>query len=112
MTFGELADYVDQLRETGRPEPRYEVALHNKIAFPVGSVVMALVAFPFVFRMQRRGALYGLGVAIALGFSFILIYALFRTLGEVGALPPIIAVWSPSALFSMFAAYLFLGVRT
>jgi LPS export ABC transporter permease LptG/LPS export ABC transporter permease LptF len=112
MTFGELSDYVNQLRETGRPQPRYEVALHNKIAFPVGSVVMALVAFPFVFRMQRRGALYGLGVAIALGFSFILIYALFRTLGEVGALPPIIAVWSPSALFSMFAAYLFLGVRT
>jgi len=112
MTFGELAEYVRDLRESGRPQPRYEVALQNKIAFPVGAVVLALVGFPFAFRIQKRGALYGLGVAIAVGFSFILVYALFRTLGEVGALPPLVAVWSPSALFSMLAAYLFLGVRS
>jgi LPS export ABC transporter permease LptG len=112
MRFGEVSDYVDELRRTGRPQPRYEVALHNKIAFPVGSIVMALVGFPFAFRMQRRGALYGLGVAIAVGFAFIVVYAIFRTLGEVRALPPAIAVWSPSLLFAMFAAWLFLGVRS
>jgi len=112
MRFVELAEYVEALRDSGRPQPRYEVALHNKIAFPVGSIVMALVGFPFAFRIQRRGALYGLGIAIALGFAFIVVYAIFRTLGEVGALPPAIAVWSPSALFAMFAAYLFLGVRS
>jgi lipopolysaccharide export LptBFGC system permease protein LptF len=100
MTFGELAEYVEELRESGRPQPRYEVALHNKIAFPVGSIVMALVGFP------------GLGVAIALGLAFVLVYALFTTLGEVNALPPVVAVWSPSALFSLLAGYLFLGVRS
>jgi lipopolysaccharide export system permease protein len=112
MTFGELAEYTAELRESGRPQPRYEVELQNKIAFPVGAVVMAMVGFPFAFRLEKRGALYGLGVSIALGLTFVLVYAFFIKLGEVGALPPPIAVWSPGTLFSLFAAYLFLGVRT
>jgi len=112
MTFGELASYAGELRESGRPQPQYEVALHNKIAFPFAAIVMAMVGFPFAFRLERRGALYGLGVSIALGLVFVIVYAFFRTLGEVGALPPAVAVWSPSTLFSLFAAYLFLGVRS
>jgi len=112
MGYRELAGYSKELRESGRPQPRYEVALYNKIAFPIGAVVMAMVGFPFAFRIERRGALYGLGISIALGVVFVLVYAFFRTLGEVGALPPIVAVWSPSLLFSLFGTYLFLGVRT
>jgi LPS export ABC transporter permease LptG/LPS export ABC transporter permease LptF len=112
MTYGELADFTSELRESGRPQPKYEVALHNKLAFPIGSIVMALVGFPFAFRLERRGALYGLGVSIALGLVFILVFAFFTTLGEVAALPPAVAVWSPSLLFSLLAAYLFTGVRS
>lgn len=112
MTFGELAAYVGTLRDAGQPQPKYEVALYNKVAFPVGAVVMALVGLPFSFRLQRKGALYGLGVSIVLGIVFLAVYAFFSTLGEVGALPAIVAVWSPSALFSLLAGYLFLGVRS
>ncbi|HSM13977.1 MAG TPA: LPS export ABC transporter permease LptF [Thermoanaerobaculia bacterium] len=112
MTFGELRRYVNDLRESGQPQPKYEVALQNQLAFPVGSIVMALVGLPFAFRLQRRGALYGLGMSVVLGIVFLAVYALFSTLGEVGALPAVVAVWSPSVLFSVYAAYLFLGVRT
>jgi LPS export ABC transporter permease LptF/LPS export ABC transporter permease LptG len=112
MNFGELAAYTEDLRESGRPQPRYEVELHNKVAFPVGAVVMAMVGFPFAFRLERKGALYGLGVSVGLGLAFVLVYAFFTKLGEAGALPPPIAVWSPGVLFALFASYLFLGVRT
>jgi len=112
MTFGELAEYVADLRESGQPQPKYEVALQNKVAFPVASVVMALVGLPFAFRLQRRGALYGLGISIILGMVFLAVYAFFSKLGEVGALPAAVAVWSPSLLFSLLSAYWFLGVRS
>lgn len=112
MTFGELSSYVAELRASGQPQPKYEVALYNKLAFPVAAVVMALVGLPFAFRLQRRGALYGLGVAVILGMVFLAVYAFFSTLGEVGALPAMVAVWSPSVVFSLLSAYLFLGVRS
>lgn len=112
MTFGELANYVEVLRDSGQPQPKYEVALHNKVAFPVGAVVMAMVGLPFSFRLQRKGALYGLGISIILGIVFLAVFAFFSTLGEVGALPAAIAVWSPSLLFALLSGYLFLGVRS
>lgn len=112
MTYGQLRDYVRELREAGQRRPDLEVAQLNKIAFPIGAVVMALVALPFAFRMERRGTLYGLGVAIVLGMVFMAVYALFKTLGEVGAFPAAVAVWSPGLLFSLLSAYLFLGVRS
>jgi LPS export ABC transporter permease LptG len=112
MSFGELRQYVQEVRESGQAVPQLEVALQNRIAFPFATVVMALVALPFAFRLERRGALYGLGVAIGLGIVFMAVFAFFRTLGEVGAFPAVVAVWSPSTIFALLATYLFLGVRS
>ncbi|MEZ5313080.1 MAG: LptF/LptG family permease [Thermoanaerobaculia bacterium] len=112
LSYGELKTYLEELRSSGQSVPALEVALHGRMAFPFASVVMALVALPFAFRLERRGALYGLGVAIGLGIVFMAIFAIFRTLGEVGAFPAFIAVWSPNAIFTLFASYLFLGVRS
>jgi LPS export ABC transporter permease LptF/LPS export ABC transporter permease LptG len=112
MRYSELKDYIQELRESGQPVPELQVRLENKVAFPVVSLVMALVALPFAFRLGRQGALYGLGVSVVLGMVFLGIFAFFTTLGEAGALPPAVAVWSPSAVFSILSVYLFLGVKT
>ena len=112
MRYTELKEYIDELRDSGQPVPELQVELQNKIAFPVVSLVMALVALPFAFRLGRQGALYGLGISVVLGIVFLGIFAFFTTLGEAGALPPAVAVWSPSAVFAVLSVYLFLGVRT
>lgn len=112
LSYGELKAYLEELRESGQSVPALEVALHGRMAFPFAAVVMALVALPFAFRLERRGALYGLGVAIGLGIVFMAVFAIFRTLGEVGAFPAFIAVWSPNVIFTLLASYLFLGVRS
>jgi len=112
MTFGQLAAHVRELRASGQRRPELEVALQSKLAFPFGAVVMTLVALPFSFRLERRGALYGLGLSVVLGMVFMAVYALFKTLGEVGVFPAAIAIWSPALLFTLFGSYLFLGVRS
>ncbi len=112
MRYGELKEYVRELQESGQAVPELLVELHDKIAYPVVSLVMALVALPFAFRLGRQGALYGIGVSVVLGMAFLAVFAFFRTLGEAGALPPAAAVWSPSAAFAILSIYLFLGVRT
>lgn len=112
MRYAELKRYIRELRESGQPVPELQVELHNKIAFPVVSFIMALVGLPFAFRLGRQGALYGIGLSVVLGIIFIGIFAFFTTMGEAGALPPAIAVWSPGTIFGLLAMYLFLGVRT
>jgi LPS export ABC transporter permease LptF/LPS export ABC transporter permease LptG len=112
MRYGELKRYIQDLKESGQATPELEVQLYNKIAFPVVSMVMALVGLPFAFRLGRQGALYGIGVSVALGIVFMGVFAFFTTLGEAGALPPLVAVWSPGLVFALLSVYLFLGVRT
>jgi LPS export ABC transporter permease LptG/LPS export ABC transporter permease LptF len=112
MSFTELRQYVRDVRESGQAAPALEVALHDRIAFPFASLVMCLVALPFAFRLERKGALYGLGLAILLGIVFMAIFAFFRTLGQVGTFPAFVAAWSPNVLFAIFSAYLFLGVKS
>ncbi len=112
MRYSELKGYIQELIESGQSVPELQVELYNKIAFPVVSFIMAIVALPFAFRLGRQGALYGIGVSVVLGMVFLAIFAFFTTLGEAGALPPLVAVWSPSLVFGILSAYLFLGVRT
>jgi LPS export ABC transporter permease LptG/LPS export ABC transporter permease LptF len=112
MRYGELKDYIRDLQESGQSVPELQVQLEDKIALPVASLIMSLVALPFAFRLGRQGALYGIGISLVLGFTFLAIYFFFSKLGQAGALPPLVAVWSPAALFSLLAGYLFLGVRT
>lgn len=112
MRYGELKEYIDELRDSGQPVPELQVELYNKVAFPVVSLIMALVALPFAFRLGRQGALYGIGLSVVLGMVFLAIFIFFTKMGEVGALPPAVAVWSPGTVFAILSAYLFLGVRT
>jgi len=112
MAYGELRSYVAELKASGQAVPELEVQLYNKLAFPVISLIMSVVALPFAFRIGRQGTLYGIGVSIVLGIIFLAIFAFFKTLGEAGAIPAAAAVWSPSALFTLLSSYLFLGVRT
>ncbi len=112
MTYGELRDYVDELRASGQSAPDLEVALYKKVSLPFASIVMSLVALPFSFRLGRRGTLYGVGLGVVLGMVFYSMLAFSSTLGETGALPPLLAVWSPNIAFIILSLYLLLGVRS
>jgi LPS export ABC transporter permease LptG/LPS export ABC transporter permease LptF len=112
MRLGELERYARRLKESGYPTDGLETALHNKLARPLLLPAMALLALPFAFRIGRRGALAGIGVGLALGIAFLITSAFFVKLGEVGALPPFLAAWSPNVLFATAASYLLLRVRT
>lgn len=112
MGFTELRAYVREVRDSGQAVPALEVALQDRVSFPFASLVMSLVALPFAFRLERKGALYGLGLAIVLGIFFLAVFAFFRTLGQVGTFPAAVAAWSPNLLFALLSAYLFLGVKS
>jgi lipopolysaccharide export LptBFGC system permease protein LptF len=73
---------------------------------------MALIALPFAFKIGRRGALYGVGIALVLGIVYWMIFAIFTKFGEVGNLPAILSAWSANILFAIAAVYMFLHVET
>ncbi|HEV7241369.1 MAG TPA: LPS export ABC transporter permease LptG [Thermoanaerobaculia bacterium] len=112
MTYAQLRRYIGTLRESGYAADELSVKLYAKTSWPAISIVMALIAMPFAFRMGRRGALYGIGLALVLGIIYWLVYGLFTKFGEVGNLPPLLSAWSANILFALAAVYMFLHVET
>ncbi|HEX9406607.1 MAG TPA: LptF/LptG family permease, partial [Thermoanaerobaculia bacterium] len=112
MTFAQLRRYIDTVRKSGYATEDLAVKLYEKTSWPFISVVMALIALPFAFRTGKRGALYGVGIALIVGIIYWMIFAVFTKFGEVGNLPPILSAWSANVLFAIAAIYLFLHVET
>jgi LPS export ABC transporter permease LptG len=112
MTFAQLRRYIETIRRSGYSAEELTVKLYEKTSWPFISVVMALIALPFAFRMGRRGALYGFFVALLLGIAYWGVFSIFTKFGEVGNLPGLLAAWSANILFAIAAIYLFLHVET
>ena len=112
MTFAELRRYIETIRKSGYAAEELTVKLYTKTSWPFISVVMALIALPFAFRIGKRGALYGVGVGLILGIVYWMVFAVFTKFGEVGNLPAMLSAWSANILFAIAAIYLFLNVET
>jgi LPS export ABC transporter permease LptF/LPS export ABC transporter permease LptG len=112
MTYGELRNYISQLEASGANVVPYVVQLHHKVAFPLVTVVMTLIAVPFAITTGSRGALYGIGIGIMLAIVYFIVMSLFVAFGQGGILTPMLAAWAPNLLFGAVAAYMILTVRT
>ena len=112
MGYRQLRDYTNVLREGGFDVLSQEVELARKLAFPVVTLIMALLAVPFAATIGRSGAMGGIAIGIALAISYWALISLFAALGKGGALPPLLAAWAPNMLFGAGAVYLLLTVRT
>lgn len=112
MTFQQLRRYIDTIRKSGYSAEELSVKLYQKTSWPFISVVMVLIALPFAFRIGKKGALYGIGIALIVGIVYWMVFALFTKFGEVGNLPPLLSAWSANVLFAIAALYMFLHVET
>ncbi|MGA7616603.1 MAG: LPS export ABC transporter permease LptG [Thermoanaerobaculia bacterium] len=112
MNYAQLRHYIQTLKSSGYSSDELSVKLYEKTSWPFISLVMALIALPFSFRIGKRGALYGIGIALFLAFIYWTIFGVFTKFGEVGNFPAILSAWSANILFGLAAVYLFLRVET
>lgn len=100
LDFLELAQAIKNLRAAGRPTGPLEAALHHKISGPLAALLMPLLGAVAGFGLARSGRLFirtvlgmGLGFAYFVGDNFAL------AMGNLGAVPPILAAWAPFLVF-------------
>lgn len=112
MNLFELKKYIKELEESGFETVKFKVDLNYKISFPLISLVITILAFPFSFLMGKRGALYGIGLSIALTLVYWSMIGAFKSLGYIGFIPPFLSAWSPNIVFLLFGIYLIFNIKT
>jgi len=112
MNFGELARYIHDLRQSGFNTVPLRVQLNHKIAYPLITLVMAVLAIPFAVSMGKRGSLSSIAVAIGVAVTYFVVSGFFEAMGNVSWLPAFLAAWSPDFLFGLAGAWLLLRTST
>lgn len=112
MTFGDLRQHIAALGQSGLNIVESEMQLQERLAFPMVTIVMTILGVPFGMTSGRRGALYGVGLAIILGAGYWLVNTFFLAAGNADLLPPPLAAWAANLLFLAVALYAILTVRT
>ncbi|MGH9638291.1 MAG: LptF/LptG family permease, partial [Candidatus Angelobacter sp.] len=108
MNYQELSHYIHDLQQSGFDVVRLRVQLQKKLAFPLITLVMAVLAFPFALSSGKHGALTGVATALIIALVYWVTSGLFEAMGNVSQLPPLIAAWSPDLIFGLVGGYLIL----
>ncbi|MCP3062373.1 LptF/LptG family permease [Myxococcus sp. K38C18041901] len=109
MRVRELREQIVARREVGLATKQFELALHNRFAYPLAALPAALLGVGLALRNSRKGHLTaaiveGLLVAVAMwGLMMVC-----RTLVLTERLSPPVAAWTPPVILVLAAAALWL----
>lgn len=99
LSAWELANYIDYLRENGQQSLSVEQAFWGRIVNPVVTLVMLLIAVPFVMTLKRE---VGIGqrivVGVVIGLGFYLFDRMFSHFGLIYEMNPIFSAAFPTLL--------------
>ena len=112
MDYEELRNYIQDLQQSGFDTIRLKVQLQKKIAFPLITLVMAVLAIPFSAQGRRGGALAGVAIALGIAIVYWVTAGVFEAMGNANQLPAILAAWAPDFIFALTGGYLLLRVPT
>jgi lipopolysaccharide export system permease protein len=108
LSVSELKKFITRNKESGLDTLRYEVDYHAKFSFAFAAFVMSFLGIPFsVSRQRTGGSAFNVGATIVLAFVYWAAYSSGITLGQHGAMPPLMAVWVPNmAMVALSAVFL------
>jgi len=99
-----LYRYIRFLKDNEQQTRRFELAFWQKVIDPLVTLVMLLVAIPFVMNVSRS---VGMGQRMLTGILIGLVFILFdRVVGQMGLvynMKPIVAALLPGFVFLVFA---------
>lgn len=107
-----LYRYITHLEQNKQNTGPYALAFWQKLAAPFATVVMMVLAIPFVFGSQRSGGIGArLFTGILLGLAFFVASRGFGYFGLLYGIPAIIGALLPTLLFFGMAMVLLRRVR-
>jgi lipopolysaccharide export system permease protein len=107
-----LYRYVQHLKANGLESRSWEVALWSRISRSLSTILMCILAVPFVFGpLRSAGAGSRTAIGIGIGVVYFLINRTLENSGDVYGLNPLLVAWAPAALLAVFTSAAILRVR-
>ena len=99
-----LFQYIRHLQANGQSAQRYEIELWRKVFYPLGCLVMMVLALPFAYLHFRSGNISGyMFIGVMAGISFFLLNNVFGFIGNLRNWQPWIAAATPGLIYSLLS---------
>jgi len=112
LSFTDLQTHIESIEGLGLDGTPLRLGLYHKLSYPAMCIVMAFVGLPFSMFVGKRGALFGVGIALGLAAFYQVGFVFSEALGKYGYLPPMLAAWAPNLMFVGLGALLVLSLDT
>lgn len=107
MNLFELSNHIGRVRAAGGNPRESLVEFYMTLFFPFSSLIMVLVGAPLATRNPRSGRSTSVATAILLAFIFFSLTRFGQTLGNKGALAPVVSAGISNAIFVLLGSALF-----
>ncbi len=97
----------------GKTEHYYSLKteLHNRLAMPLATLLMGLLAYTFAVRASIRSLTIEFGYAMLCIVGYYIMAAFFEKLGETGSASPIVSAWITNFTFFVLLVVRFLRLE-
>ncbi len=100
----DLFQYIRHLHANGHSPPRYEIEISRKVFYPLGCLVMMVLALPFAYLHFRSGNISGhVFIGVMAGISFFLLNNVFGFIGNLRDWQPWLAAATPGLIYSLLS---------
>lgn len=103
LSLGELEGILGRNKESGMNLLEIKMAWHTKLAHLALSLVFIFGGFPLAFLHERRKeSVFIFLKLLGVGFSYWLLFSLFRAILLTGAVPIALGSWAPLSIVSSY----------
>jgi lipopolysaccharide export system permease protein len=108
MTLPELKRYITELEARGSEGKEFYV-VERLIRFtaPFSIIILTIIGVIVSARKARGGTGFQIALGFTLSFVYIIFFMMARSIAEVNALPPLLAVWIPNITFGLVGLILY-----
>ncbi len=99
ISWFDIRELLERPTLGNKPHFLYRIWLHKKIAAPLGTLALIMLAVPLVQVFDRKANQFVvLLIGLAVGFLYVILDSIIVALGEASLLTPFWAAWTPTFL--------------
>lgn len=113
MNFNQLLDHINIIANKSDKSvvASLWMSLHKKIAFPVATLLMAILGFAVVVDVHARHFTQGVALGLVVAVSYYILNAVFNNFGQQQWMHPFWAGWGSVIIFAVIDYLLYLRLH-
>lgn len=106
MTFTEIQQKLKSEQLPPEKRKKMEIDFHGRIAIPLATLIMCILAIPMGIKVERGDKSISLGISLVVVIIYYILFLAGEFVAKANILSPFLGVWIPNFLFFFIGAWL------